>query len=111
MHLLLLLFLKFLIFVLTLADGLFSALCVCVCVCMRVRVRVRARLCLCVLVLRSEKVCAGDARQRLKITDPTSRQRGLRTSTNPKLSKNSQRENGKTWSRVPDECLTPRLAD
>jgi hypothetical protein len=36
---------------------------------------------------RSEKVCAGDARQKLKITDPTSRQRGRPTSTNLKLSK------------------------
>jgi hypothetical protein len=25
----------------------------------------------------------------------------------PKLSKNNQRENGKNWSWVPDECLTP----
>jgi hypothetical protein len=37
--------------------------------------------------LRSEKGCAGDARQKLKSTDPTSRQRGRPTSTNPKLSK------------------------
>jgi hypothetical protein len=37
--------------------------------------------------LRSEKGCAGDARQKLKSTDPTSRQRGSPTSTNPKLSK------------------------
>jgi hypothetical protein len=36
--------------------------------------------------LRSEKSCAGDAQQKLKSTDPTSRQRGP-TSTNPKLSK------------------------
>jgi hypothetical protein len=57
--------------------------------------------------LRSEKGCAGDAHQRLKSTDPTSRQRGRPTSTNPKLSKNIQRENGKNWSRVPDGCLTP----
>jgi hypothetical protein len=33
--------------------------------------------------LRSEKGCAGDARQKLKITDPTSRQIGRPTSTNP----------------------------
>jgi hypothetical protein len=38
--------------------------------------------------LRSEKACAGDARQKLKSTDPTSRQRGRLTSTNLKLSKN-----------------------
>jgi hypothetical protein len=37
--------------------------------------------------LRSEKGCAGDDRQKLKSTDPTSRQRGRPTSTNPKLSK------------------------
>jgi hypothetical protein len=58
--------------------------------------------------LRSEKGCAGDARQKLKSTDPTSRQRGRPTSTNPKLSTNNQSENGKNWSRVPDGCLTPR---
>jgi hypothetical protein len=52
--------------------------------------------------LRSEKGCAGDARQKLKSTDPTSRP----TSTNPKLSKKI--ENGKIWSRVPRGCLTPR---
>jgi hypothetical protein len=57
--------------------------------------------------LRSEKGCAGNARQKLKTTDPTSRQRGCPTSTNPKLSKNSQREKGENWSRVPDGCLTP----
>jgi hypothetical protein len=37
--------------------------------------------------LRSEKGRAGDARQKLKTTDPTSRQRGRRTSINSKLSK------------------------
>jgi hypothetical protein len=37
--------------------------------------------------LRPEKDCAGDARQKLKSTDPTSRQRGRPTSTNQKLSK------------------------
>jgi hypothetical protein len=58
--------------------------------------------------LRSEKGCAGDARQKLKSTDTTSRQRGHPTSTNSKLSKNDQRENGKNWSRVPDGCLTPK---
>jgi hypothetical protein len=52
--------------------------------------------------LRSEKGCAGDARQQLKTTDPTSSQRGRPTSTNPKLSKNNQRENEKNWSSVPD---------
>jgi hypothetical protein len=35
--------------------------------------------------LRSEKGCAGDARQKLKTKDPTSCQRGRPTSTNPKL--------------------------
>jgi hypothetical protein len=39
------------------------------------------------LGLRAEKDCAGDVRQKLKSTDPTSRQRGRPTSTNPKLSK------------------------
>jgi hypothetical protein len=37
--------------------------------------------------LRSEKGCAGNARQILKTTDPTSRQRGRPTSTKPQLSK------------------------
>jgi hypothetical protein len=37
--------------------------------------------------LRSEKGCADNALQKLKSTDPTSRQRGRPTSTNPKLSK------------------------
>jgi hypothetical protein len=37
----------------------------------------------------------GDALQKLKTTDPTSRQRGRPTSTNPKLPKNNQREKGK----------------
>jgi hypothetical protein len=57
--------------------------------------------------LRSEKVFAGDARQNLTTTDPTSRQRGHPTSTNSQLSKNNQSEMGKNWSRVPDGCLTP----
>jgi hypothetical protein len=44
---------------------------------------------------------------KLKSTDPTSRQRGCPTSTNPRLlKKNNQRENGKNWSRVADGCLT-----
>jgi hypothetical protein len=58
--------------------------------------------------LRSEKGCAGDARQKLKTMDPTFRQRGHPTSTNPQLSKNNEREKGKNWSRAPDGCLTPR---
>jgi hypothetical protein len=33
--------------------------------------------------LRPEKGCAGDDQQKLKTTDPTSRQRGFPTSTNP----------------------------
>jgi hypothetical protein len=45
--------------------------------------------------LRSEKGCAGDARKKLKSTDPTSRQRGSPTSTNPQLSKYNQRKNEK----------------
>jgi hypothetical protein len=28
--------------------------------------------------------------------------------TNPQLSKNNKSEKGENWSRVPDECLTPR---
>jgi hypothetical protein len=35
--------------------------------------------------LRPEKGCAGDVQQRLKTTDPTSRQRGRPTYINPKL--------------------------
>jgi hypothetical protein len=56
--------------------------------------------------LKFESSCAGDARKKLETTDPTSHQRGRPTSTNQKLSKNTQRENGKNWSRVPDGCLT-----
>jgi hypothetical protein len=44
--------------------------------------------------LRSEKGCHGDDQQKLKTTDPTSRQRGRPISTNPQLSKNNQREGG-----------------
>jgi hypothetical protein len=52
--------------------------------------------------LRSEKCCAGDARQKLKSTDPTSRQRGRPTSTNPKLSKKIIKERmGKTGRVIP----------
>jgi hypothetical protein len=53
-------------------------------------------------------ICAGDARQKLKITDPTSRQRGSPTSTNTNCQRNNQRENGKNLSRVPDGCPTTR---
>jgi hypothetical protein len=52
--------------------------------------------------LRSEKGCAGDARRKLKSTDPTSRQRGLPTSTYPKLSENNEREKMKSPRWVPD---------
>jgi hypothetical protein len=58
--------------------------------------------------LRSEKGCAGDARQKVKSIDPTSRQRVSPKSTNPKLSKNNERENSENWSRVPDGCLISR---
>jgi hypothetical protein len=37
--------------------------------------------------LRSEKGCSDNAPQKLKSTDPTSRQRGRPTSTNSKISK------------------------
>jgi hypothetical protein len=60
------------------------------------------------VALRSEKDCAGDAEQKLKTAQPTSRQRGRRTSTNPQLSKNTQRKKGKNWLLVPNGCLTPR---
>jgi hypothetical protein len=42
-----------------------------------------------------EKGCTGDARQKLKTTHTTSRQRGRPTSTNPQLSKNNLREKTK----------------
>jgi hypothetical protein len=42
--------------------------------------------------LGSEKGCAGDVRQKLKSTDPTSCQRGRSTSTNPKMSKEINKE-------------------
>jgi hypothetical protein len=45
--------------------------------------------------LRSEKGCAGDAQQKLKTTDPTSRQRGRPTSTNTQLSKIIKKRRGK----------------
>jgi hypothetical protein len=44
--------------------------------------------------LRSDKGYTGDARQKLKTTDPTSRQRGRPTSTNPKLSKKYSKREG-----------------
>jgi hypothetical protein len=50
--------------------------------------------------LRSEKGCAGDAQQKLKITDRTSRQRGLPTSLNPCLKVIKERR-GENW--IPDE--------
>jgi hypothetical protein len=40
--------------------------------------------------LKSNKRCAGDARQKLKSTDQTSRQRGRPTSIHPKLQKKSR---------------------
>jgi hypothetical protein len=43
----------------------------------------------------SEKGCAGDALQKLKTTNLTSRQKGRPTSTNPQLSKNNQKGKGK----------------
>jgi hypothetical protein len=58
--------------------------------------------------LRSEKGCAGDARQKQKNTAPTSRQRGRPTSTNPKLPKKNQREDVENQSRVAGGCLIPR---
>jgi hypothetical protein len=45
--------------------------------------------------LKSEKGCAGDAQQKLKTTDPTSRQRGRPTSTNPQLSNIIKKQWGK----------------
>jgi hypothetical protein len=53
----------------------------------------------------------GDARQKLKSTDSSSRQRGRPTSTDLQLSKNNQREKGKNWSRVPDGCLASGRTD
>jgi hypothetical protein len=45
--------------------------------------------------LRPEKVCAGDDQEELKITDPTSCQRGRTTSTYPQLSKIIKEKMGK----------------
>jgi hypothetical protein len=53
------------------------------------------------VVLRSEKGCAGDARQKLKTTDPTSRQRGRPTSTNPQLSKIIKERKGEKFVAGP----------
>jgi hypothetical protein len=47
--------------------------------------------------IRSEKGRAGDARQKLKSTDLTSRQRGHPTSINPKLSKKIIK---KRWGKI-----------
>jgi hypothetical protein len=57
--------------------------------------------------LRPEKSCAGDAQQKLKSTDPLVKEGAPHQQTRNCL-KNNPRENGKIWSRVPDECLTPR---
>jgi hypothetical protein len=51
--------------------------------------------------LKSEKGCAGNARQKLKTADTASSQRGRLTSTNPQLSKNNQREKGKNLVACP----------
>jgi hypothetical protein len=60
----------------------------------------------------SEKDCAGDARQKLKTADPTSRQRGRPTSTNPQFSQNNQREGGKIGrGSQMDAWHQDRLAD
>jgi hypothetical protein len=53
--------------------------------------------------LRSDIGCAGHAQKKLKTTNPTSRQRGCLTSTNPKMSKkNNVKEMGKIshWSQM-----------
>jgi hypothetical protein len=50
--------------------------------------------------LRSEKGCAGDDPQKLKSTEPTYRQRGRPTSTNPKLSKKIIKERMRKIGRV-----------
>jgi hypothetical protein len=44
--------------------------------------------------LRPEKDSAGDAQQQMETTDPTSRQRGRPTSTNPQLCKRLVKEKG-----------------
>jgi hypothetical protein len=59
--------------------------------------------------LGSEKGCAGDARQKLKSTDQTSRQRGRPASTNPILSKKLSETIGMCPRWVPDtrtDCST-----
>jgi hypothetical protein len=47
----------------------------------------------------------------LQITDPSSRQRGHATPTNPQLSKMIKERRGKNWSQVPDGCLAPIRTD
>jgi hypothetical protein len=59
-------------------------------------------------LINSDNIKKGCAQQKLRITDPTSRQRGRLTSTNSQLCKNNYREKGKNWSGVSDGCLTPR---
>jgi hypothetical protein len=64
--------------------------------------------------LRSEKDYAGDARQKLKSTDPTSRQRGCPTTIDSQLSKNTQREKGEKLVEGPrwvPDTRTDWLAD
>jgi hypothetical protein len=56
--------------------------------------------------LSSEKGCAGDARQKLKCTDPTSRQRGRPTLNKLEpVKKNNQGDNAENWLRVPNGLL------
>jgi hypothetical protein len=45
-----------------------------------------------------EKGCAGDARQKVRSTEPTYRQRGRSTSTNPKLQK--KKKSKREWEKL-----------
>jgi hypothetical protein len=59
--------------------------------------------------LRSEKGCAGDARQKTEKYRPDfSSDRAPHINKPETVKKNTQRENGKNWSRVPGGCLIPR---
>jgi hypothetical protein len=58
-----------------------------------------------------EKGSSGDARQKVKSTDRTSRQRGNPTSTSPKLSKNKEKMGKICLGSQTFACYQDRLTD
>jgi hypothetical protein len=57
--------------------------------------------------LRSEKGCADDARQKLKTTDPTSRQRGEEYGSTPEPGTESQSSPSALWGYLEEKVATP----